>query len=65
MIAIRGLNKFFNKGKQNQIHVINNVDLELPDTVSDMYGEISEHFNCAAEDYSLTINGLCPQCRGL
>ena len=31
MIAIRGLNKFFNKGKQNQIHVINNVDLELPD----------------------------------
>ena len=41
------------------------IDLELPDTVSDMYGEISEHFHCSPEDYSLTINGLCPQCRGV
>ena len=30
MIKIQGLNKFFNKGKQNQIHVINDVSLELP-----------------------------------
>ena len=31
MISIKGLNKFFNKGRQNQIHVINNVSLELPE----------------------------------
>ncbi len=30
MIKIQGLNKFFNKGKQNQIHVINDVSLEMP-----------------------------------
>lgn len=31
MIKIEKLNKFFNKGKQNEIHVINDVSLELPD----------------------------------
>ena len=31
MISIRSLNKFFNKGRQNEIHVINNVSLELPE----------------------------------
>ena len=31
MIKISNLNKYFNKGKQNEIHVINNVDLELPE----------------------------------
>lgn len=31
MINIKGLNKYFNKGKQNEIHVINGVDLTLPD----------------------------------
>ena len=30
MIKIQGLNKFFNKGKQNQIHVINDISLDLP-----------------------------------
>ena len=30
MIKISNLNKYFNKGKQNQIHVINDVNLELP-----------------------------------
>ncbi len=30
MIKIRNLNKFFNKRKQNEIHVINEVSLELP-----------------------------------
>ena len=29
MIEIKNLNKFFNKGKKNQIHVINNVSLTL------------------------------------
>ena len=29
MISIKGLNKFFNKGNQNEIHVINDVSLEL------------------------------------
>lgn len=31
MIGIRGLHKYFNKGRQNEIHVINNVDIELPE----------------------------------
>ena len=32
MIKINGLNKFFNKGKSNEIHVINNVSLDLPES---------------------------------
>ncbi|MBR2722231.1 MAG: ABC transporter ATP-binding protein/permease [Clostridia bacterium] len=31
MIRIRNLHKFFNKGKQNEIHVINDVSLDLPE----------------------------------
>ena len=31
MIRIQGLHKFFNKGRQNEIHVINNVNLDLPE----------------------------------
>lgn len=31
MIGIKGLHKFFNKGKQNEIHVINDVTLDLPE----------------------------------
>ena len=31
MISIKGLNKFFNKGKQNEIHVINDITLDLPE----------------------------------
>ena len=31
MIRIKGLHKFFNKGRQNEIHVINDVNLELPE----------------------------------
>ena len=31
MIGISGLNKFFNRGKQNELHVLNNVTLDLPD----------------------------------
>ena len=30
MIRIENLNKYYNKGKKNQIHVINNTSLELP-----------------------------------
>ena len=30
MIKINSLNKYFNKGKQNEIHVINDISLELP-----------------------------------
>lgn len=32
MIIIRELNKYYNRHKKNQIHVINNTSLELPDT---------------------------------
>ena len=31
MISIKGLHKFFNKGRQNEIHVINDVTLDLPE----------------------------------
>ena len=31
MISIKGLNKVFNKGKQNEIHVINDITLDLPE----------------------------------
>ncbi len=31
MIKLTNLNKYFNKGKKNEIHVINNATLELPD----------------------------------
>ena len=31
MIKLEGLHKFFNKGKQNEIHVINDVSLDLPE----------------------------------
>ncbi len=39
------------------------IDLELPDTVSDMYERIDRNFNCCPESFSLTINGLCESCR--
>ncbi len=32
MISIKSLHKYFNKGKQNEIHVINGIDLELPES---------------------------------
>ena len=31
MIRIQGLHKFFNKGRQNEIHVLNNISLDLPE----------------------------------
>ena len=31
MIEIKGLHKFFNKGRPNEIHVINDVSLTLPE----------------------------------
>ena len=31
MIGLNGLNKFFNKGRSNEIHVINDVTLQLPE----------------------------------
>ncbi|MBP5489719.1 MAG: ABC transporter ATP-binding protein, partial [Lachnospiraceae bacterium] len=32
MIQLKNLQKYYNKGRQNEIHVINDVSLELPDT---------------------------------
>src|SRR5574344_2985156 len=32
MIKLSSLNKYFFKGKKNELHVINDVSLELPDT---------------------------------
>lgn len=31
MIRIKGLNKFFNKGRPNELHVLNDIDLDLPE----------------------------------
>jgi ABC-type lipoprotein export system ATPase subunit len=31
MIKLQGLHKYFNKGRQNEIHVINDISLELPE----------------------------------
>ena len=31
MISVKGLDKFFNRGKQNEVHVINDVSLTLPE----------------------------------
>ena len=32
MIKVKALNKFYNKGKQNQLHVVNDVSLDLPES---------------------------------
>lgn len=32
MIKVQGLNKYYNKGKSNELHVINDTTIELPDT---------------------------------
>lgn len=32
MIKITNLNKYFNKGKKSELHVLNNIQLELPET---------------------------------
>ena len=32
MIKLDNLNKYYNKGKSNEIHVVNDVNLELPST---------------------------------
>ena len=32
MIRLKGVNKYFNKGKRNEIHVINDTTLELEPT---------------------------------
>lgn len=40
------------------------IDLELPDVVSSMYPGIDSNLGCQAEEYSLTIKGLCGDCRG-
>ena len=32
MITLKNLEKYYNKGRQNEIHVINDITLELPDT---------------------------------
>ena len=31
MIRLQGIHKYFNKGRQNEIHVINDVSLDLPE----------------------------------
>ncbi len=39
------------------------MDLELPDTVSDLYPRMEQESGILAEGHSLTISGLCPDCK--
>ncbi len=39
------------------------LDLELPDTVSQMYRQIDDSLGCTSEAHTLSISGLCPGCR--
>lgn len=38
------------------------IDLELPDTVSNMYSEIESTTGCRPESFNLAIKGLCDAC---
>ena len=38
------------------------LDLNLPDLVRELYGEIEYSMGCVPERHSLTISGLCPDC---
>lgn len=55
MISIRSLNKYFNKNKQNEIHVINDVSLELPESgIVALFGKSG----CGKTTLLNTIGGL-------
>ena len=56
MIKINSLNKYFNKGKQNEIHVINDISLELP---SNGMVAIFGKSGCGKTTLLNTIGGLC------
>ena len=40
------------------------LDLELPDLIKELYGEIENTLGCIPECHTLTITGLCPDCAG-
>ena len=39
------------------------MDLDIPDTFSEIYSEIERDFGHLPENYALTITGLCDACR--
>ncbi len=39
------------------------IDLELPDMVSGLFGDIDRSCGCMSESYSLSVTGLCSLCR--
>lgn len=39
------------------------IDLDLPDTTSNMFAEIENAHGCRADSFTLSINGLCGNCR--
>ena len=39
------------------------IDLELPDVIGGMLSAVDESLGCRSESYSLSVSGLCAQCR--
>jgi len=39
------------------------LDIELPDRLSDMYGQIDDTLGCTAEAHTLSFSGLCQGCK--
>lgn len=39
------------------------LDVFLPDVVSGLFGEVDSRFGCLTEGYTLTLHGLCGECR--
>lgn len=39
------------------------LDLELPDVITPMYGQIASGQGFWPEEHSLSVSGLCPACR--
>ena len=61
MIGIKGLHKYYNRGKQNEIHVVNDVTLDLPERgICAIYGKSG----CGKTTLLNLIGGLDSYSRG-
>ena len=62
MIKLRGVNKYFNKGKRNEIHVINDTTLNLG--TKGLVALLGPS-GCGKTTFLKTLNGLLEQERGV